>query len=184
MILGFPPGTSPATSGGFGYGGRAFTPIPQNPASQGSQWFYRSPGIMTQNPPGTGRTVNRAPGAAVPDMQPGADPFMNRGKAFDARGKLVPYNYYPPGTFAGAMLGGGAPDSVRSSMAGLLMWGFIGGALVGLLVGAVASTKPGAGRAVASAVGGGVGAVAGMAGAVLVGRGATLAAKLVAQGGG
>lgn len=164
---------------GLGYGARTFTPIPHNPASQGSPYFYRSPLNVTQNLPGTGRTVYRAPWNTVFEPEPGAKPFMNRGKAFTPEGTLVPISEFPPGTFAFAGALGEDADSVLKSMKSLFMWGLFGGALVGLTAGAVLSRRPGVGRAVDAAVGSGLGAVAGAVGSVLVGRGASLAAKRV-----
>ena len=176
---------------GLGQGGRTFEPIPQNPSSQGSNWFYRSPFVATRNPPGTGVTVNRAPWAVVPDMEAGANPYMNQGKAFTPEGTLAPITdtrAFPPGTFAmvpsagtgfaGALAGAATPESVMSAVKSLFLWGFVGGAAVGLIIGAVISKKEGSGRAVDAAIGSGLGAFTGLAGAVLVGRGATLAAKM------
>lgn len=171
---------------GFGYGARQFTPIPTNPASQGAPYFYRSTGVQTRNLPGTGRMVRRAPWNVVPDMEPGADPYINQGYAFTPEGTLRPITdtrAFPPGTFAGALGSAlaGAPsadETILGAMKGLLLWGFIGGIAVGLVAGAVASNRAGAGRAMDAAIGSGVGAIAGLAGAVLVGRGATLAARL------
>jgi len=164
---------------GFGYGARTFTPIPHNPASQGSPYFYRSPLNVTQNLPGTGRTVYRAPWNTVFEPEPGARPFMNRGNAFTPEGKLVPMSEFPPGTFAFA----GAPTTPAGEAGrGLLMWGFLGGATAGFMFGAVMGQRHGAGAIVDGAVGAGLGAITGMMGAVLVGRGAYLAAKAVAEG--
>lgn len=190
MLLGFPGGFSlgqPGNGinglgqGGLGQGGRAFIPIPNNPASQGGP-IYRSPLLVTRNEPGTGRMVRRAPWNVTPDMESGARPFMNQGKAFTPEGKLVPYSAFPPNTFqktgslAGALAGATA-DPTEKAARSLFFWGILGGAMAGFVIGAVVSSRDGAGRMVDSAVGGGLGAVTGMAASILVGRGAFLASQ-------
>lgn len=189
MLLGFPGGFSLGQPGngvnGLGQGARAFIPIPTNPASQGGP-IYRSPLLVTRNEAGTGRMVRRAPWNVVPDMEPGARPFMNQGKAFTPEGKLVPYRDFPPNTFqmtgglAGA-LAGASPDPVGKAVKSLFFWGILGGAMAGFVIGAVASRRDGAGRMVDSAIGGGLGAVTGMAASILVGRGAFLASQATAE---
>lgn len=171
MILGLPSnGNAPPNP----LGAIAFLPIPNNPASQGGPTRRDSNGGAFVISP-TVTQVRTAP-AGVPDPWPGAGPPPRQDVAFLPDGRLVPKSSFPAGTFQGAL--GATDDDPDSALRGFMLASILSGILVGTVFGAVLSKRQRAGRAMDTAIGAGLGAVAGFGAAIIAGRAAVLTTKL------